>query len=168
MSTKDDLFYMREALQLAKKGEGYTSPNPMVGAVVVNHNQIVGRGFHRFYGGPHAEVYALDEAGDSSIGATIYVNLEPCSHYGKTPPCSLKIIKSGIKRAVIAMEDPNPRVAGNGIRQLREAGIKIDLGILEKEAARLNEIFIKYITSDYPFTILKIAQTLDGYLATRT
>lgn len=168
MDKKDDLYYMREALKLAWKGEGYTSPNPLVGAVVVKDGEVVGRGYHRYYGGPHAEVYALDEAGKQAEGATIYVNLEPCSHYGKTPPCSLKIIESGIRQVVIAMEDPNPRVSGRGIKQLQKAGILVKIGLLADEARELNESFIKYITSDYPFVYLKIAQTLDGFLATKT
>lgn len=168
MMSEKDIFYMKKTIGLAKKGEGNTSPNPMVGALVVKSGKIVGRGYHKYYGGPHAEVYALEEAGNKAEGATIYVNLEPCSHYGKTPPCSSKIIKAGIKRAVIAMVDPNPRVAGNGIKQLRSAGIEVEVGILKKEAAKLNEAFIKYITSDLPFIYLKTAQTLDGYLATKS
>ncbi len=161
-----DYYYMKKVLELAKKGEGYTSPNPMVGAVVVKDGEIVGKGYHQYYGGPHAEVYALDEAGDKAKGATIYVNLEPCSHYGKTLPCSLKIINSGIKRVVAAMKDPNPKVAGRGFEMMRNEGIKVDVALMQKEAKKLNEIFIKHISSDYPFVILKSAQTLDGYLAT--
>jgi diaminohydroxyphosphoribosylaminopyrimidine deaminase/5-amino-6-(5-phosphoribosylamino)uracil reductase len=163
-----DVYYIKKALELARKGEGYTSPNPLVGAIVVKDGEIIGKGYHQYYGGPHAEVYALDEAGEQAKGATIYVTLEPCSHYGKTPPCSLKIIKSGIKRVVVAMEDPNPLVAGRGIDELKKAGIEVETGILEKEARLLNEAFLKYITSEYPFVYLKTAQTLDGYLATRT
>lgn len=159
---------MKKALKLARKGEGTTSPNPMVGAVVVKNNEIIGRGHHKYYGAPHAEVYALEEAGKEADGATIYVTLEPCSHYGKTPPCSLKLINSGIKRAVIAMEDPNPLVAGRGILQLQEAGIAVKVGVLKKEAEKLNEVFIKYITTDFPFVYLKTAQTIDGYLASKT
>ncbi len=168
MKTKFPTFYMERALKLAKKGEGYTGTNPLVGAVVVKDGKIVGEGYHRFYGGPHAEVYALNEAGKEAQGGTIYVNLEPCCHFGKTPPCTKKIINSGIKRAVIAMEDPFPEVAGKGIKQLKKAGLEVDVGLLEKEARELNEVFIKYITSDFPYVYLKTAQTLDGYLATKT
>ena len=157
---------MKKVLELANRGKGYSSPNPMVGAVVVKNGEIIGSGYHKYYGGPHAEVYALDEAGELARGATLYVNLEPCSHYGKTPPCSIKIINSGIKRVVAAMEDPNPKVAGKGFEIMRDAGIEVEVGLLEKEAKKLNEIFIKYITTNFPFVILKSAQTIDGYLAT--
>jgi len=160
-----DQRYMARALELAKLGEGSTSPNPMVGAVVVKDGKIVGEGYHQKYGGPHAEVFALKAAGEKAIGADIYVSLEPCSHYGKTPPCAQKLINTGIKRAVIAMVDPNPEVAGRGIEMLREAGIEVELGLLKEEAQNLNEIFLKYIKSDYPFVYLKKAQTLDGYIA---
>ncbi len=159
---------MEQAINLARKGEGYTSPNPMVGALVVKEGKIIGQGYHQQYGGPHAEVHALQEAGQAAEGATIYVTLEPCSHYGKTPPCAERVIKSGIKKAVIAMEDPNPIVAGRGIKKLQEAGIEVEVGLLKDEAVKLNEIFIKYITTDYPFVYLKTAQTTDGYLATKT
>lgn len=159
---------MKKALDLAKKGMGYTSPNPLVGAVLVKDGKVIGKGYHRFYGGPHAEVYAIEDAGTEARGATLYVNLEPCSHYGKTPPCALKIIEAGIKRVVVAMEDPNPLVSGKGIKLLKEAGIEVEVGLMEGEARRLNEIFLKYISTDLPFVIIKIAQTLDGYLATGT
>ncbi|MGM0446325.1 MAG: bifunctional diaminohydroxyphosphoribosylaminopyrimidine deaminase/5-amino-6-(5-phosphoribosylamino)uracil reductase RibD, partial [Bacillota bacterium] len=168
MQNKDDKYYMKKTLRLAKKGEGYTSPNPMVGALVVNNGEIVGRGYHKKAGEPHAEVYALDQAEQKATGATLYVNLEPCCHFGKTPACSLKVIKSGIKRLVVAMEDPNPLVAGEGISQLEEAGIEIKAGVLEKEAKLLNEVFIKYITEKLPFVYLKSGQTIDGFLATST
>lgn len=160
--------YMQRALDLAKLGERKCSPNPMVGAVVVKDGKIVGEGYHKEYGGPHAEAFALKEAGEKSLGADIYVSLEPCSHYGKTPPCAQKLIDMGIKRAVVAMVDPNPEVAGKGIEMLREAGIKVELGLFKKEAQKLNEIFLKYIQSDYPFVYLKKAQTLDGYIASKT
>lgn len=168
MRQRDSLFYMQKALELARKGEGYTSPNPMVGAIVVKNDKIIGKGYHQCYGGPHAEAYALKEAGDKARDATLFVTLEPCSHFGKTPPCSEKVIKFGVKKAVIAMVDPNPEVAGSGIEQLKKAGIEVEVGVLEEEAWRLNEVFIKYITSKYPFVYLKTAQTLDGYLATKT
>jgi diaminohydroxyphosphoribosylaminopyrimidine deaminase/5-amino-6-(5-phosphoribosylamino)uracil reductase len=163
-----DQKYMKKALELAKLGAGKCSPNPMVGAVVVKDGEIVGEGYHQEYGGPHAEVFALNEAGEKALGADIYVTLEPCSHYGKTPPCAQKLIDTGIKRAVVAMVDPNPEVAGRGIEMLREAGIKVELGLFKNEAQRLNEIFLKYIQSDYPFVYLKKAQTLDGYIASKT
>lgn len=163
-----DQKYMKRALELAKLGEGSTSPNPMVGAVVVKDGRIVGEGYHQKYGGPHAEVFALKEAGEKAIGADIYITLEPCSHYGKTPPCAQKLIDTGVKRAVIAMVDPNPEVAGRGIEMLREAGIKVEIGLFKKEAQKLNEIFLKYIQSDYPFVYLKKAQTLDGYIASKS
>lgn len=168
MQTKDDNYYMQKAIDLAKKAEGYTSPNPLVGAVVVKNNDIVGEGYHQYAGGPHAEVYALDEAGEKAKGATLYVNLEPCSHYGKTPPCSLKVIQSGVDRVVVGMKDPNPKVAGRGLDRLRKEGIDVEVGVLAEKAQELNEVFIKYITSEYPFIYLKSAQTLDGYIATKT
>jgi diaminohydroxyphosphoribosylaminopyrimidine deaminase/5-amino-6-(5-phosphoribosylamino)uracil reductase len=164
----NDQKYMARAINMAKLGEGSASPNPMVGAVVVNAGEIVGEGYHRQYGGPHAEVFALDQAGEKAKGAVLFVTLEPCSHYGKTPPCAEKIIKSGIKRVVVAMVDPNPKVAGRGIEMLREAGVKVKLGLFEEEAKKINEVFIKYIQSDYPFIFLKKAQTLDGYIATKS
>ncbi len=163
-----DYKHMKRALELAKLGEGKTSPNPMVGAVVVKNGEIVGEGYHQECGGPHAEVFALEEAGKKAVGADIYVTLEPCSHYGKTPPCAQKLIDTGIKKAVVAMVDPNPEVSGRGIEMLREAGIKVELGLLKNEAQKLNEIFLKYIQSDYPFVFLKKAQTLDGYIASKT
>lgn len=159
---------MDRALELAQKAKGRTSPNPLVGSVVVNNGQIVGEGYHQKAGGPHAEVFALDEAGEKARGATIYVTLEPCSHYGRTPPCSEKIIASGIKKAVIAMVDPNPKVAGKGIKQLEEAGIEVETGLREKEARMMNEIFLKYIVTGRPFVVLKAGMSLDGKIATRT
>ncbi len=161
-------YYMSIALGLAKKGEGAVNPNPLVGAVVVKNGEIVGKGYHKFYGGPHAEVYALEEAGEKALGADIYVSLEPCSHYGKTPPCVEAIIKAGIKRVIISMEDPNPLVAGRGINFLREKGVEVITGVLENEAKKLNEIFIKYITRKIPFVILKTAMTIDGKISTYT
>jgi diaminohydroxyphosphoribosylaminopyrimidine deaminase / 5-amino-6-(5-phosphoribosylamino)uracil reductase len=164
----DDLFYMKMALALAEQGFGYTSPNPMVGAVVVKDGQVVGRGWHQIPGGPHAEVYALDDAGPMAKGADLYVTLEPCNHHGKTPPCTEKIISSGIRRVVMAMTDPNPDVAGGGAQRLEQAGIEVVSGVCEKEAQRLVEFFTKYVKTKRPFVILKIAATLDGRIATRT
>jgi len=168
MVKKDDTYYMNKALELAKKGKGRVSPNPLVGAVVVNDNEIVGKGYHKKAGTPHAEVHAIEDAGDQAEGATLYVNLEPCCHIGKTPACSIKIINSNIKRLVVAMEDPNPLVAGKGFKQLKEAGIEVKLGVLEERAKKLNEIFIKNMREKSPFIYLKTAQTLDGFLATST
>ncbi len=163
----NDEFYMKLALDLARKGRGYTSPNPMVGAVVVNNGEIVGSGFHPQAGQPHAEVFAIDEAGDQTRGATIFVTLEPCNHTGRTPPCTRKILNAGIVRIVAAMEDPNPK-AGGGLQVLRGAGLSVTTGVLEAEARRLNEVFVKYITTGLPFVLVKCAATLDGQLATRT
>lgn len=160
--------YMRRALDLALKGVGKTSPNPLVGAVIVKNGTIIGEGYHECYGGPHAEVNAINNAIEEVEGATIYVTLEPCSHFGKTPPCADLLIKKKIKKAVIAMIDPNPRVAGRGIEKLRQNGIETVTGILENEAKKINEIFIKYIQENKPFCILKTAMTLDGKIATRT
>ena len=160
-----DQIFMANALHLAQKGSGYVSPNPLVGCVVVKNGTIIGRGFHKYFGGPHAEVYALRQAGKNAKGATLYVNLEPCNHFGKTPPCTDLIIKKGIKRVVIGMKDPNPLVSGKGIAQLRKSKIKVDVGILQSECKKLNEIFTKFITTHKPFVALKIAQTINGKLS---
>ena len=164
----DDIYYMNKALELARLGEGRTSPNPLVGAVIVKEGRIIGEGYHGYYGGNHAEVEAINNAIESVEGATIYVNLEPCSHYGKTPPCATRLVKEGVGRVVVAMCDPNPKVAGKGIEILRESGIEVEVGLLEKEARELNEIFIKYITEKMPFVYLKYAMTLDGKIASIT
>lgn len=165
---KDDRHFMTMALDLAAMGEGFTSPNPMVGAVVVKDGQVVGRGHHKIAGGPHAEVYALDSAGEQAEGATLYVTLEPCNHTGRTPPCTRKIVEMGIKRVVAAMNDPNEKVAGGGAEFLEQRGISVSIGVCEEQARRLNEAFIKYIRSGRPFVITKCAATLDGRIATRT
>jgi diaminohydroxyphosphoribosylaminopyrimidine deaminase/5-amino-6-(5-phosphoribosylamino)uracil reductase len=159
--------YMKLAINLAKKGIGKTSPNPLVGAVVVKNDRIIGKGYHKKFGEPHAEVNALKTCGDKAKNATLYVNLEPCCHYGKTPPCTDIIVKSGIEKVVCATLDPNPQVNGKGIKTLREGGIEVDLGILEEEAKKLNEVYLKYITTGLPFVIMKIAQTLDSKIATK-
>ncbi len=159
--------YMRLAINLAKKGMGKTSPNPLVGAVVVKNDEIVGKGYHKRSGEPHAETNALKACGNKAKNATLYVNLEPCCHHGKTPPCTDIIIKSGIKKLVCAALDPNPQVNGRGISILREGGVEVDLGILEKEAEKLNEVYLKFITTGLPFVMLKVAQTLDGKIATK-
>ena len=154
--------FMKLALKLAQKGEGKTSPNPMVGAVVVKKGKIVGQGYHRRFGSPHAEVNALKDAGTKAKGATLYINLEPCCYYGKTPPCTDAIIQAGIKRVVCALPDPNPRVRGRGFKKLKESGIKVDTGVLKDEALRLNEIYLKFVKTKTPFLALAIAQTLNG------
>ncbi len=159
---------MKIALDLAKKGEGFTSPNPMVGAVIVKEGKVVGTGFHKALGEAHAEVVAIDEAGDSAKGATLYVTLEPCNHTGRTPPCTGKIVDANINRVVVAMKDPNPDVRGGGIDYLKQHGIDIVLGVCEDKAKKLNEAFIKYIGTKRPFVIIKCAATLDGRIATKT
>ena len=151
---------------LAGKGYGKTSPNPMVGAVIVRKNKIVGEGYHMLAGGKHAEIIALERAGTKAAGATMYLNLEPCAHHGRTGPCTEAIIKSGISRVVAAMEDPNPLVSGRGFARLAEAGIKVKAGILEQKARHLNEVFIKYINTGMPFISVKVAMSLDGKIAT--
>ncbi len=163
----NDISLMKKVLSLAARGKGRTSPNPMVGAVIVKGEKIIATDYHRKAGTPHAEVLALKKAGKKAKGATLYVNLEPCCHTDKkTPPCTKAIIRSGIKKVVVAMIDPNPKVSGMGLKELREAGIETVSGVMEAEAKHLNEAFIKYITKKEPFVILKIAQSLDGKIAT--
>lgn len=164
----NDEHFMQMALDLAQKGRGFTSPNPMVGAVVVKDGKVVGSGYHHAAGKPHAEVNAIDDAGDAASGAAIYVNLEPCNHTGRTPPCTHKIIRSGIQRVVVAMKDPNPDVTGGGIDYLKARGLQVSVGVCREEAQRLNEVFIKFVSTRRPFVILKCAATLDGRIATRT
>lgn len=161
-----DEFYMKRALKLAEGGWGRTNPNPLVGAVIVKNGEIISEGFHELLGCAHAEVAAFNNAEVDVTGATLYVNLEPCSHYGRTPPCTKAIIDAGIKEVVVAMVDPNPKVSGRGIQILADAGIKVKVGVLEEEAKKLNEIFITYITRRKPFVIMKAAMTLDGKIAT--
>lgn len=160
-----DSDYMLQAIGLARKGVGFTSPNPMVGAVLVKNGLIAGEGYHAVYGGPHAEVLALAAAGDNAKGATLYVTLEPCAHYGKTPPCVEAILKAGVTRVVIAMMDPNP-VAKGGAEILREHGITVETGVCEAEAQKLNRAFVHYIKTRRPYVVAKCAMTLDGYIAT--
>jgi len=159
--------WMKRALLLAEKGRGRTSPNPMVGAVLVKDEKVISEGYHVKAGEPHAEILALRQAGEAAAGATLYINLEPCSHYGRTPPCAPAVIEAGVKRAVIGMEDPNPLVEGKGVESLRKGGLRVEVGILQKECRRLNEAFCKYIVTKEPFVILKAAATLDGKIATR-
>jgi diaminohydroxyphosphoribosylaminopyrimidine deaminase/5-amino-6-(5-phosphoribosylamino)uracil reductase len=163
----NDEQFMQMALDLAAQGRGYTSPNPLVGAVVVQNGIVAGRGFHQFAGGAHAEVHAIDAAGDAARGATLYVNLEPCNHTGRTPPCTRKIVAAGLRRVVIAMRDPNPQVAGGGAEFLESQGVEVACGVCEEQAQRLNEVFVKYIRTGRPFVTAKCAATLDGQLATR-
>src|SRR5512143_371726 len=164
---KTDEFYMSMALELAAIGRGTASPNPMVGAVVVNGDKVVGKGWHKRPGTPHAEAIALQKAGDKAQGATLYVNLEPCCHRDKlTPPCTDAVLKSGVKRVVVGMVDPNPKVCGQGINILKGAGLEVETGVLQEKCERLNQAFTKYITTGLPFVTLKVAQTLDGKIAT--
>ena len=167
-SNSNDETFMRRALELAVKGLGRTSPNPLVGCVIVKDQLVVGEGYHLKAGTPHAEVHALAAAGDQARGATAYVTLEPCSHFGRTPPCADALISAGIKRVVVAMQDPNPLVSGRGLNRLRAAGIKVDEGLLLQEASVINEVFLKVITSGLPFVVYKTAMTLDGKIATET
>ncbi len=163
-----DKFFMKIALREARKGLGRTSPNPAVGAVLVKEGKIISKGYHKAYGLPHAEVEALQKAGSQASGATLYVTLEPCNHYGKTPPCTQAIIKSGVKRVVIGMKDPNPFVEGGGAEFLRKHGIEVKEGVLEQECFELNKNFVKFVTKGVPFVAIKVAMTLDGWIATRT
>jgi diaminohydroxyphosphoribosylaminopyrimidine deaminase/5-amino-6-(5-phosphoribosylamino)uracil reductase len=154
------------ALKLARKGYGFVNPNPLVGAVLVKNGQVIGKGYHGYFGGPHAEINAIEKAKTNVEGATLYVNLEPCNHHGKTPPCADRIIDEKIDRVVIGMKDPNKMVKGHGAGKLREAGIEITTGILEDEVQKLNEVYIKYIQNKIPFCAMKTAMTLDGKIAT--
>jgi diaminohydroxyphosphoribosylaminopyrimidine deaminase/5-amino-6-(5-phosphoribosylamino)uracil reductase len=163
-----DIKYMKRALELAKKGIGFTNPNPLVGAVIVKDGQIIGEGFHALYGSSHAEVNAFKNTKEDVKGAELYVTLEPCSHYGNTPPCANTIVEKGIKKVIIGLKDPNPLVAGRGIKILQDNGIEVVTGVLEEEGRKLNEIFLKYITTKLPFCIMKTAMTLDGKIAAYT
>ncbi len=159
---------MQRALDLASMARGRTSPNPLVGAVIEKDGEIIGEGCHLRAGLPHAEVVALRQAGDRARGATLYVTLEPCNHFGRTPPCTEAVIAAGIKKVEIAVLDPNPRVAGEGMARLKEAGIEVRVGLQEQAAREMNECFFKFITKGVPFVVLKTATTLDGRIATRT
>ncbi len=160
--------YMKTALELAKKGTGFVNPNPMVGAVIVKDGRIIGKGFHRKYGELHAERNAFADCNEDCNGADIYVTLEPCCHHGKTPPCTGIIIEKNIKRVFIGSSDPNPRVAGKGVKILREHGIEVIEGVLKEECDGLNEIFFHYITTGKPFVTMKYAMTADGKIACYT
>ncbi|MDO7786057.1 bifunctional diaminohydroxyphosphoribosylaminopyrimidine deaminase/5-amino-6-(5-phosphoribosylamino)uracil reductase RibD [Desulforamulus aquiferis] len=161
-----DKYYMQMALDLAASARGRTSPNPMVGSVIVKDGEIVGKGYHARAGSAHAEVVALADAGDRAKSATVYVTLEPCCHHGRTGPCTEALLKAGVKKVVVAMKDPNPLVAGKGISILEQAGVTVVSGVLEQEAIKLNEVFLKYITTRRPFVVLKAATSLDGKIAT--
>jgi diaminohydroxyphosphoribosylaminopyrimidine deaminase/5-amino-6-(5-phosphoribosylamino)uracil reductase len=158
-------YWMNRALVIARKGFGYVHPNPMVGAVVLDEQgNLVGEGYHRAFGGAHAEIHALDQASLGAQGGTLYVNLEPCCHSGKTPPCTDAIIKSGIKHVVVAMKDPNPKVAGGGIEALKKAGIDVQIGIEEERSRNINKPFLHWIQHHRPFVRAKVAMTVDGYM----
>ena len=167
MARELDQNYMRLALNLARKAEGYVSPNPMVGAVVVKSGKVISGGYHKKAGLPHAEIAALRKAGSKARGADLYVNLEPCCHQGRTPPCTESIIAAGIKKVVMGIRDPNRLVSGKGIRSLRKNGIEVVTGVLKRDCERLNESFLKYIHTGRPWVILKSALSLDGKIATR-
>jgi len=160
--------YLRRALKLAERGRGLVSPNPMVGAIVVKDGEIVGEGYHKRYGDAHAEINALEMAGDRAIGATLYVNLEPCAHHGKTPPCVERIYEAGIQKVVVGIKDPNILVNGQGLEYLTKKGISADTGFLEDQCKRLNAGYLKHVVSGIPYITLKIAQTLDGRIASST
>ncbi len=166
--TELDAWHMQRALELAAQGQGYVEPNPMVGCVIVRGAEIIGEGWHRRFGGPHAEVEALQLAGDRASGATMYVTLEPCCHHGKTPPCTQAVLKAGIQRVVVAQRDPFPAVDGGGVVELRAAGVSVEVGVLESEARWLNAPYRKLVGTGRPWMIAKWAMTLDGKIATRT
>ncbi|MGZ8497316.1 MAG: bifunctional diaminohydroxyphosphoribosylaminopyrimidine deaminase/5-amino-6-(5-phosphoribosylamino)uracil reductase RibD [Candidatus Binatia bacterium] len=163
--SEQEQHYLRLACRLARKGAGRTSPNPMVGAVLVRGGKVVGAGYHHFAGGAHAEINALKQAGAKAKGATLYITLEPCSHQGRTPPCTRALIAAGVRQVVAGMKDPNPLVAGRGFQQLRRAGIEVRAGLCQQEAAQLIEAFTKFITQRLPFVTVKLAATLDGKIA---
>jgi len=163
-----DAYYMKRALRLARRGEGWVSPNPLVGAVIVKGDLVIGQGYHRRYGGPHAELEAIGSAKEPLVGATVYVTLEPCSHFGKTPPCVMALIERRPERVVIGTTDPNPLVAGSGIAALQRAGIATTVGVEEEACREINAAFFKFITTGLPYITLKFAQTLDGRIASCT
>ena len=163
-----DIAMMQKCLELARQASGKTSPNPLVGSIIVKNGEIIGSGFHPKFGQPHAEVFALKEAGEQAKDATVYVNLEPCNHYGKTPPCTEALIKAQVAKVITGMVDPDSRVAGSGIKKLRDAGIEVIVGVEETACRQLNEAFIRRILHQQPFGILKYAMTLDGKIAATT
>lgn len=158
--------YMDMTIRLAERGRGMTSPNPMVGCIIVKRGRIVGKGYHRKAGTEHAEVLAINDAGKKAVNSTMYVNLEPCSHWGKTPPCTEKIVEAGVREVIIGVKDPNPLV--EGFRELKFRGLKTKIGILGEESKKLNEVFIKYIKTKRPFVTIKVAMSADGRIATKS
>ncbi len=167
-SLAQDEYYMRRAIALAKKGEGWCHPNPMVGAVIVKEGRIIGEGYHARRGELHAERNAIKSLTESAAGAAIYVTLEPCCHYGRTPPCTEAILEQGITRVVIGSRDPNPKVAGKGAAILREAGLTVEEDFLKEECDALNPVFFHYITTKTPYVVMKYAMTMDGKIAAKT
>ncbi|MDW7679849.1 MAG: bifunctional diaminohydroxyphosphoribosylaminopyrimidine deaminase/5-amino-6-(5-phosphoribosylamino)uracil reductase RibD [bacterium] len=168
MQQQQDAKFIIKTIQLAKRGLGRVNPNPMVGSIIVKDSRIIGTGFHKCFGQEHAEIAAIRDAGDDASGATLYVNLEPCCHHGKTPPCTEAIIQAGIKRVVIGMVDPNPLVNQQGIQILQQNGIEVTTGVEQQACQDLNRAFIKYITQKLPYVTIKIAQSLDGRIATES
>ncbi len=164
----DDNYYMRMAVRLARKGVGKTSPNPMVGAVILRNGKVIGQGYHKKFGDHHAEINAIKNAKGNIRGSTLYITLEPCSHYGKTPPCVDTIIKKDPARVVVGALDPNPIVNGKGVKLLKSKGINVDVGILQSECLQLNEYYYKFVRTGIPYVTVKYAQTLDGKIATKT
>ncbi|MCF8233108.1 MAG: bifunctional diaminohydroxyphosphoribosylaminopyrimidine deaminase/5-amino-6-(5-phosphoribosylamino)uracil reductase RibD [Bacteroidales bacterium] len=159
--------YIQRTFELARHGVGKVNPNPLVGAVIVKNDRVIAEGYHHFFGGDHAEVDALNNATESVEGATVYVNLEPCAHHGKTPPCAERLVKAKVSRVVLSMRDPNPETSGKGIDILKRGGVEVLEGVLQKDAGDLNRVFVKYITTGLPFVAMKTAMTLDGKIATR-
>jgi diaminohydroxyphosphoribosylaminopyrimidine deaminase/5-amino-6-(5-phosphoribosylamino)uracil reductase len=168
MSKKEDIKYMKRAIELSLLGHGHVSPNPLVGAVIVKNGKIIGEGYHKKSGEAHAEVNAIESATESVAGATMYVTLEPCNHFGKTPPCTERIIREKISRVVLGISDPNKNVSGGGIEKLITAGIEVGSGVLQNEIRKVNEVFIKYVQTGQPFCAMKTAMTMDGKISTYT
>lgn len=165
-SLKKDIYFLKQASILAKRAEGFTSPNPLVGAVVVKNNKIISSGYHKKSGLAHAEIEAILKAKQSLRGSSLYINLEPCCHFGKTPPCVDEIIRRGIKRVIISTLDPNPKVYGKSIKKLKQAGIEVSVGLCKEEAEKINEVFFKNMKGNRPFVVAKVASSLDGKIAT--
>ena len=159
--------YIQRTFELARRGVGKVNPNPLVGAVIVKNDRVIAQGYHHYFGGNHAEVDALNNATESVEGSTVYVNLEPCAHYGKTPPCAERLVEAKVNRVVLSMRDPNPETSGKGIEILKKGGVEVLEGVLQKEAEDLNRVFIKYVSTGLPFVAMKTAMTLDGKIATR-
>ena len=166
MWTKHDIKFMQRALSLAEQARGCSTPDPMVGAVLVKNNRVLAEGFHSEVATPHAEAWAIEKAGQRAKGSTLYITLEPCCHHGNNPPCVENIVTSEVSEVVVAMRDPNPLVNGKGFSFLKKHGVKVRIGLLREKAERLNEVFITYITKQRPFVVLKSALTLDGKIAT--